>query len=398
LNADSVGALTCDNVPALADEEPGTLAPYEGDCVDTWFSKDCNILRKDGYCPFFAHYCRDTCFSDCSRKGPISMANYYDERMHMGVDDNRMQQCDASSSWKDNRGFSCDVYEGAGWCTADGGYGDLWCPRFPRKLYLDQDNVGGRCSSFTKESTCDTERCVWKSGTCRFNPSWCQVMPGRDRMGSFEYYAADGLTANTCCCDGTLYEDYPYEKTFAEEGTVCEDYKQEDDSPWHDKNGWTCRVYHYADLCEDNGDKTANWRNSEWGPIHEQEQQFDMFGARPTNPKEACCTCGGGWREAHWDPINANNLRKIDKFLNKDFAVKFVRRTRKHFRTIHDTDGYFDPTHKAQADECYRLFDDNKINDEVLYQNVNECFCKLRQLIDPNGDKPGYEFWKTSCA
>jgi len=272
----------------------------------------------------------------------------------------------------------------------------LWCARWPRKFYMDVENVGGRCDDFTKEADCDLSRCQWKNGKCKFVKSWCQVMPGRDRMLSFENYANGGLTGKTCCCDGTLYDDYEYEKTFDEEGTVCEDYKQADGNPWHDKNGYTCRVYHYGELCEDDGSKGENWQSG-WGTLNDHGQVFSEFGKRPVHAKTACCTCGGGWRGPHWDQIPTNNLRKIDKFLKKDFKVKFINKAKKHFRILSELQGTFDPDEKSKVDECFRLFANDKINSENLWISVKTCFCELRDIIDPNGNAPGYDFWKRSC-
>ena len=78
--------------------------------------------------------------------------------------------------------------------------------------------------------------------------------------------------------------------------------------------------------------------------------------------------------------------------------MKFLNKAKKHFRVIHDLEGDFDPAHKAKADECFILFDNDKIKSLDLFNNVKACFCELRAIIDPNGNAPGYSFWKKSCG
>merc|ERR1719350_1524263 len=42
--------------------------PYCEDCSNTWANKDCNIIRKEGFCAFFMEVCAETCCSNCDGK------------------------------------------------------------------------------------------------------------------------------------------------------------------------------------------------------------------------------------------------------------------------------------------------------------------------------------------
>merc|ERR1719480_509035 len=157
-------------------------------------------------------------------------------------------------------------------------------------------------------------------------------------MGPFAAYANNYLTADTCCCDGDLFDQYPYEETFEDQATTCEDYKHSNGMPWHDKNGWTCRVYHYGDLCTSNGGKGSGWDNA-WGSIQDNEMEFDDFDKEYTNAKDACCSCGGGWKQPHWDLLPTSELKKIDAaLLKKDHDAKTMEKAQKLFLRIFEDD------------------------------------------------------------
>jgi len=248
------------------------------------------------------------------------------------------------NAFSDSRGFTCDTYEGAGWCKtnddeADTSQSDLalmgdgWCKRWPRSDYE-------------------------KDG-----PSTCKVMPGRKRMYSFGHYANDdGIDARACCCDSGIADSYPYNLGFDNPGT-CNDKKWDRltkwfGDEWHDKNGWTCKVYHYGNLCNSDGTRGDGWNNAEWGQI-----QSHTLGNM--HAKDACCACGGGEYEPNYDELPGIPLRRMNRHIAETPRTRGTwSRIRKFSRQIvvKEKDGlaHYDPAKLQLVDDMYKLAQNGK--------------------------------------
>jgi len=287
---------------SYAQTAPRRLLARGGDCQDVWAKKDCNVIEKKGDCFAYYEYCQRSCRCDFDLAAAREAA---------GVDDDTVSTMSSSNTcvngddFVDSRGFNCEVYEGAGWCVRSDEdevvFGEGWCKRWPRDS---------------------------------FNDSPCDVMPGRKRMYTFEHYANDaGIDARVCCCNQLAEDDYPYNRGWDNydasqpEGTYCNDKQFENGHDWHDKRGWTCKAYHYGDLCDADGTRGGGWNNAEWGTLQE-------WGREEENAKHMCCACGGGHTTPNYDDIPGVELRRLDKFVPKGMSVQAWNKVRKHTRQI----------------------------------------------------------------
>jgi len=328
-------------------------------CKNEFTDKECRTIFVQGLCPMFYHQCQEKCgcFSDQAHVDAF--------RKSANIDDNLVANSDQclpndDTTFKDKNGFGCAVYEGAGWCNGQGEFGEGWCGWFPKALWQ------------TKGSN-----------------DWCKISRGRDRMRNFEAYSNDAthIDARSCCCDGNLSQDYKdtYEKGFEYEDTTCEDMKV-DGEQWHDDKGWTCAVYHYGNLCTPDGKRGEGWKKEE-GRNLENSAFKDS-----TSAVNACCACGGGYREKHWATLPIST-RRFDKFVNKDFHSNNIRRARKHLRSIrsyvkrHEKTKYWDPVVIGVIEECMDSVHEGKPNQESTWHELQNCWDKFRHaLLESDGD------------
>jgi len=340
-------------------------------CTNEFSKQECRAINNHDLCPAFYDKCQKKCgcFSD-----DADLAEF---RMSAGIDDSMVlkdEQClpnndatftDANgnndATFADANGFGCSVYEGAGWCNGQGEYGERWCDWFPKALW--QDN----------------------------NDHWCKIKKGRHRMSVFEAYSEDGIDARSCCCDGNLFQEYKdtYEKGFEHEETTCEDYKI-NDKPWHDDKGWNCAVYHYGELCTSEGERGPGWKNQEWGTL--QQHAHGKYHA-----KTACCACGGGHNEKHW-AVLPFNLKRLDKFVQKDFYRKNINRAKRHISSlkayIEDNPSKdWDPVVVQAIDTCLETVGEGKPNQETTWQALQECWAEFSNIL-VESDGASYPFLK----
>jgi len=317
-------------------------AAEKSQCSNDFSKKECRLIKSFQKCPFYYDNCQKTC-------GCVSDSEVEDLRVSAGIDDSSVQtggSClpNDDTTFADENGFGCRVYEGAGWCDGQGNYGERWCDWFPRSTWKPKDAN-----------------------------HWCKLRKGRDRMTLFEDYSPvfEEPDARSCCCDGNLLDTYKadFETGFEDPSTTCEDYKVNGE-PWHDDNGWSCAVYHYGNLCTSDGERGTGWKNQEWGTL--QEHKFGKWHA-----KEACCTCGGGHTEQHWEILPAVNLRRIHKFAGKDFLPKYINRAKKHLNNLKAlTDENilaYKPEHVQIIQTCITQVD-GKPNQESTWVNFQSCW------------------------
>jgi len=269
-------------------------------CEDNvWSEKDCNTIFKDDMCYMANYY--ENCQKGCEcHKGYDHEADRAARGMveYTGLHDS---YCVNNDKFVDSQGFDCTTYEGAGWCKVEDGktvQGDGWCPRRPQ---------------------------------AEMHSNWCDVMPGRKRMEDIEYYAnTDGDSGLKCCCNNLPEDDYPYSRGF-DNGGECDDMLMKDSKTvWHDRRGWTCKVYYYGDLCNLDGTRGSGWNNAEWGQHHD----WVMSGEKDAG--SSCCACGGGHQEAYWDALSDSLLRKISKYMNKEPSSQNWNRVKKNVDKLID--------------------------------------------------------------
>jgi len=284
-------------------------------CQDVWpWKHECKTITMQNDC--FAYY--DKCAKSCGCDFDLEQA-----RTDAGINDDAVESatCKTGNGFEDSRGFNCDVYEGAGWCAKDGNdvvEGDGWCKRWPKADYVNVDEVE------------------------------CRVMPGRNRMYTFGHYVNDdGLDARVCCCDTGKADEYQYDLGWGANGGTCNDVTFHDGVAWHDRNGWTCRVYEFGNLCTAYGTPGSGW-NNDWGSIKDNGF-IDLTLADEIDASDACCACGGGLNDPGYDDILPHLVKKITERFNKGFNERNFNRMRKHTQSVLDQDSlrgsHYDPSH-----------------------------------------------------
>jgi len=349
----------------LLDEVEGE-AEEKSQCTNEFSKKECRTIYTKDLCGAFYDKCQKKCgcFSDQAGVDAFRKENNIDDSLVEG-------EClpNDDTTFEDTNGFGCKVYEGSGWCApqsnGEAEYGDRWCDWFPLSVWQDDESE-----------------------------HWCKIRTGRHRMSRFEAYTDDVTMpdARSCCCDGTLFEEYKstYEVGFEDESTTCEDYKI-NGHPWHDDKGWNCATYHYGNLCTSNGERGSGWKNQEWGTLQEH-----AFGTPQIHAKEACCACGGGHTTKHWARLPVN-LKRIDKFLGKTFDVKNIRRAKKHFHGLkyniekRESENWY-PELVVLIDACIDSAD-GKPNQESTWLELQQCWAEFRNaVIESDGEN--YPFLK----
>jgi len=268
------------------------------DCTDNWNRKTCKWVRKTKKCYLYYDDCMKTCGCDYD----IEEARR-ENRVNDAVVD---QTCDpgshgaSSGGWfQDSRGFTCDVYEYAGWCSPNGSGSDQgpnWCPRFP------------------------VERQEWRE-------SECKVEKYIRRWGPFEEYRNEnGQDARVCCCASGIQDWNPYYSGSFGDGQ-CNDYTfphytsrvSIEGDRWHDANGFSCAVYEMMNWCNADGSEGDGWDESSFGPYLKQRKTNKM------RAFDACCVCGGGMTEEDLPPVYPIPDKKyedFDKYLSEDYIQK----------------------------------------------------------------------------
>lgn len=215
-------------------------------------------------------------------------------------------------------------------------------------------------------------------------------MPSRLRQYTFGHYVNDeGEDARVCCCDNDIYDNYRYDLGWnAEENPneYCNDKRWDGypDRPWHDANGWTCRTYHYGNLCTSDGKKTDAWNQAEWGSI--QENAATPKGdSLKMHAFDACCACGGGDATPNYVVIPLHFFTKIYKHCKWGYIAgnaKCWNRLKQRLANIQHISDYdnVDPAHQHYVQELYiyatqRSYDESNFND--MKQVWNEFMSEL---------------------
>jgi len=183
-----------------------------------------------------------------------------------------LSECDPY--WADNMGFDCAVYEGANWCTADGGYGEGWC-----------------------DALVDPEGCTLKWG-----PSY--------RWGSFAYQAGPNNPTAPEACSGCGSSCPPahHTRTPIEFPAGCSDYARDAEGNfWRDTYGYSCLAYQYGNFCKPNptglgpeyipDNDPGLWKISSYGFMAAYKWHTyipDTGEIEKQDARFACCVCGGG--------------------------------------------------------------------------------------------------------
>jgi len=327
--------------------------PCKPSCSNIWTDNDCKNVKREGECAYHFNYCKKTC--DCDY-------DYWAARAALGIDDatvySHITSADCTDNFADSYGFGCDVYETSGWCardaldtvTDDKG----WCKRFPRDSW---ENTVRR----------DEENAGRPAETCR-------VRKGRKRWGPFEHYRNDaGIDARVCCCDGSLFDDYEYDgeslDTFFDgwdsenpDGRCMDVLNEKYGTAWHDDNGWSCRVYASANLCEADGSKGSGWGEG-WGAFGGRAQDVGMAA------DDACCACGGGWSHPQYDEIPGETLRRLDRHIDSGYSNLVWRKVMKFTKLLKRrqdmNEKRYDPEMYDYFIRMYWIVKQNNINQQA---------------------------------
>lgn len=335
-------------------------------CRDKYSKSDCKNIRKSDMCPYYYNYCRKTCGCDY---------DYWSERTNAGIDDAAVYAAsnsnDCVDDFVDSQGFGCNVYDAAGWCSRDDVFDEVvdsegWCKRFPRESwYNTQDRVKPNQDA-----------------------QMCRVRRGRHRWGPFEAYRdANGMDARACCCSGEKYALYQHDGESLDDffqgwdasdsDGRCMDRLHEDDGlPWHDNNGWSCRVYAEANLCTSDGSKGAGW-NNDWGSIQANAYHDG------TDARQACCVCGGGYDHPQYDEIPGVLLRRLDNHISgTGYSNMAWRKTMKFTRVLvsgqNSEEKRYDPEMYDYFQRMYMIVKTNKIINQQSWDEMVAIWDDLR--------------------
>jgi len=313
------------------------------DCEDNWDEKSCNWVERNDQC--YLHY--DDCKATCGCNYDIETARKENKVNDAIVD----QTCDpgngqSGGGWfTDSRGFDCDVYEYAGWCTPTNSgsvEGPNWCPRF--------SDAGPK---------------FWKD-------SACQVKDSSDRWGPFEEYRNyNGQDARICCCNSGIQNSNQYKSGSVDNGQ-CTDYTMLvqpgiNGHVWHDVNGFSCAVYEMMNWCNEDGTAGDGWDEQAYG------QWSKMGKSSKMRAQQACCVCGGGMTaDSLPQPktISSKIYEKFDNIVQNDltkpkWASKIRKRCGKFEKDIVNAMKPFSPQEDIQllSELCSLL--DGDITDQT---------------------------------
>ena len=171
------------------------------------------------------------------------------------------QQCQdmrfrKNESWVDSMGFSCELYEGANWCTPSKGYGNGWDISSDGREEGVGDNVcqgWGRFKKFknpvkTKSGLSAMQACCGCGGGIRNSTNFSNELPIYTGVRKYPY-------ANN---------DHHFSK---EEETNSNCYNCKENQVWHDSCGYSCLAYYYGNFCTKDGKTGRGWNIEDYGPI-----------------------------------------------------------------------------------------------------------------------------------
>jgi hypothetical protein len=179
--------------------------------------------------------------------------------------------------WTDNMGppgFDCQLYEGAGWCAADGKVGPGWC----------------QSSKFLQSTN---KSCL---ATVDYAFGWGTLSAFTKALQPTAAQACKGCGAD--CPENTK------KRTPNALPAGCADYSASDGRPWRDSWGYTCDAYRYGNFCVKNakGKWVAGglWSKADYGPLLSEYAWWAKVGSskKKLAATSACCVCGGGKQSA----------------------------------------------------------------------------------------------------